>query len=101
MIVVRILDAVPVAAGVLVAVKMSAAGWIATRLDRSRLIEPRALVTTAAIWLTAVLALYAVFAWFADTPHIPRYVLVLIAILAVPLTRLSAAPLALASNRHR
>lgn len=100
-IVVRILDAVPVAAGVLVAVKMSAAGWIATRLDRSRLIEPRALVTTAAIWLAAVLALYAVFAWFADTPHIPRYVLVLIAILAVPLTRLSAAPLALASNRHR
>lgn len=100
-IVVRILDAVPVAAGVLVAVKMSAAGWIATRLDRSRLIEPRALLGTAAVWLAAVLALYAVFAWIADTPHIPRYVLVLIAILAVPLTRLSAAPLALASNRHR
>ena len=100
-IVVRILDAVPVTAGVLVALKISAAAWIAIRLDRSRLIEPRTLVTTAAIWLAAVLALYAVLAWFADTPHIPRYVLVLIAILAIPLTRLSAAPLALASNRHR
>ncbi len=100
-IVVRILDAVPVAAAILVALKMSAAAWIAIRLDRSRLIEPRALLTAAAAWLAAVLALYAVFAWIAETPVIPRYALLLIAILAIPLTRLSAAPLALASNRHR
>ncbi len=100
-IVIRILDAVPVAAAILVALKMSAAAWIAIRLDRSRLIEPRALVTAAALWLAAVLALYAVFAWLADTSLIARYVLLLIAILAIPLTRLSAAPLALASNRHR
>lgn len=100
-IVIRILDAVPVAAAILVALKMSAAAWIAIRLDRSRLIEPRALVTAAAMWLAAVLVLYGVFAWFADTPQIARYVLLLIAILAIPLTRLSAAPLALAANRHR
>ena len=61
----------PVAAAILVALKMSAAAWIAIRLDRSRLIEPRALVTTAAAWLAAVLALYAVFAWIADTPRHP------------------------------
>ena len=100
-IVVRILDAVPVAAAVLVALKMSAAAWIMIRLDRSRLIEPRALLVTAAAGLAAVLALYAVFAWMAETPVIPRYALLLLAILAIPLTRLSAAPLALASNRHR
>ena len=100
-IVVRILDAVPVAAAILVALKMSAAAWIAIRLDRLRLIEPRALLGTAVVWLAAVLALYAVFAWIADTPVIPRHALLLIAILAIPLTRLSAAPLALASNRHR
>jgi hypothetical protein len=100
-IVVRILDAVPVAATILVALKMSAAAWIAIRLDRSRLIEPRALLATVAAWLVAVLALYAVFAWIAETPIIPRYALLLLAILAIPLTRLSAAPLALASNRHR
>ena len=100
-IVVRILDAVPVAATILVTLKMSAAAWIAIRLDRSRLIEPRALLTAAAAWLAAVLALYAVFVWIAETPVIPRYALLLIAILAIPLTRLSAAPLALASNRHR
>ena len=100
-IVIRILDAVPVAAAILVALKMSAAAWIAIRLDRSRLLEPRALVTVAVVWVVAVLALYGVFAWIADSPLIARYVLLLIAILAIPLTRLSAAPLALAANRHR
>jgi hypothetical protein len=100
-IVVRILDAVPVAATILVALKMSAAAWIVIRLDRSRLIEPRVLLATAAAWLAAVLGLYAVFAWMAETTVIPRYALLLLAILAIPLTRLSAAPLALASNRHR
>ena len=98
---VRVIDAVPAVAVVLVAIKMSAAGWIVTRLDRARLIEPRALVTGAVVWLAAVLALYALLAWMLDTPHVPRYVVVLIATLAIPLTRLSAAPLALALNRHR
>jgi len=98
---IRVIDAVPAVAVVLVAIKMSAAVWIMTRLDRAQLVEPRALVTSAAVWLAAVLALYAVLAWMVDTPHIPRYVVLLIAILAIPLTRLSAAPLALALNRHR
>jgi hypothetical protein len=100
-IVVRILDAVPLAAAILATVKMLATAWIAIRLDRSRLIAPRTVLAAAAAWLAAVLALYAVFAWFAETPLIPRYALLLIAILAIPLTRLSAAPLALAANRHR
>ena len=98
---VRVIDAVPAVAVVLVAIKMSAAAWIVTRLDRARLIEPRALVTGAVVWLAAVLALYALLAWMLDTPHVPRYVVVLIATLAIPLTRLSAAPLALALNRHQ
>jgi hypothetical protein len=100
-IVIRIFDVVPQVAAVLVAVKIAAAGWIATRLDRARLIEPRVLVTAATLWLTAVLSLYAVLGWMADTPHIPRHGVLLVAILAIPLTRLSATPLALASNRHR
>src|SRR6266511_896180 len=39
--------------------------------------------------------------WFFSTPFVAHYLLALIAILAVPLVRLSAAPLALAWNRHR
>lgn len=85
----------------LVGLKMSAAAWIATRLDRNRLLGDRALVAGAACWCVAVLALYGVLVWFFSTPFVARYLLALIAILAAPLARLSAAPLALAWNRHR
>lgn len=85
----------------LVCLKMSAAAWIAVRLYDGRVLSDRTLVAGAACWLVVVLALYGVFVWFFATPLIPRYVLLLIAILAVPLARPSAAPLALAWNRHR
>jgi hypothetical protein len=94
-------DALPLILAGLVGLKMSAAAWIATRLDRSRLLGDRALLAGAACWLVAVLALYGVLVWFFSTPFIASYVLALVAILAIPLARLSAAPLALAWNRHR
>src|SRR6266516_3503996 len=89
-------NALPLILAGLVALKMSAAAWIATRLDRSRLLGDRALFVGAACWCVAVLALYAVLVWFCSTPFVAHYLLALIAILAVPLVRLSAAPLALA-----
>jgi hypothetical protein len=94
-------NALPLILAGLVGLKMSAAAWIATHLDRRRLLSDRALVAGAACWCVTVLALYAVLVWFFSTPFVARYVLALIAILAVPLARLSAAPLALAWNRHR
>src|SRR5438876_714482 len=94
-------NALPLILAGLVALKISAAAWIATRLDRNRLLGDRALVAGAACWVLAVLALYGVLVWFFSTPFVARYVLALIAILAVPLARISAAPLALAWNRHR
>ena len=94
-------DALPLILAILVCVKMSAAAWIATRLYRSRLLSDRTLISGAACWCVAVLALYGLLAWFLSTPFFPRYVLALVAILAIPLARLSAAPLALAWNRHR
>ena len=69
--------------------------------NRSQLLGDSALVVGAAGWLVAVLALYAVLAWLLSTGHFPHYILLLLAILAIPLARLSAAPLALAWNRHR
>jgi hypothetical protein len=80
---------------------MVAATWVATRLYHSRLVSDRTLVTGAVSWLGVVLALYSLFAWLFYTPFFPRYLLGLVAILAIPLARLSAAPLALAWNRHR
>ena len=88
----------PVALAVL---KVMAAIWIARRLFHTRLISDRAMVVGAACWTCAVFVLYAVFVWWVDTPLIQRHMLAVFAILAVPLVRLSAAPLALAWNRHR
>src|SRR6266487_4485160 len=94
-------NALPLILAGLVGLKMSAAAWIVTRLDRSRLLGDRALVLGAACWGLAVFALYGVLVWFSSTPFVAHYLLALIAILAVPLARISAAPLALAWNRHR
>ena len=94
-------SALPVIFAVLVGFKIIAATWVAFRLYHGRLLGDRAFVTGAAVWCVAVFALYGVLVWLLDTPHIPHYVLMLVAILAIPLTRLSAAPLALSWNRHR
>lgn len=91
----------PIFPAILVVLKMTAAIVLATRLSRSGLIGDRALVTGAATWAAIVFVLYGVFVWWADTPMLPRYRFLLIAILAVPLVRISAAPLALDWNRHR
>jgi len=96
-----IFDALPWIPVVLVAVKMPAAAWIATRLHNSRLLSDRTMLVGAACWVVVVLAIYAVLVWLIDTPLLPRYWFLLVAILQVPLARLSAAPLALAWNRHR
>jgi hypothetical protein len=85
----------------LVVCKMIAASWVAIRLYDSRLLSDRTLVAGAACWLATVLALYGVLEWFASSPLVPRYFLGAIAILQVPLARVSAAPLALAWSRHR
>jgi hypothetical protein len=94
-------NALPWIPAVFVGVKMPLAAWIATRLHHSRVLSDRVLVTGAACWLGAVLGLNGVLVWLFATPHMPRYFLLLLAILAIPLVRLSAAPLSLAWNRHR
>jgi hypothetical protein len=85
----------------LVAFKMLAAAGVAARLAGSGLLSDRTLVRGAATWVVLVFALYGVLVWLVSGPLIPRYFLALLAILAIPLARLSAAPLALAWNRHR
>jgi hypothetical protein len=94
-------SALPLIFAIMVSVKMIAAVWIILRLYHGRLLSDRTLVIGAASWSVAVFALYGVLVWLLDTPHIPHYLLMLLAILAIPLARLSAAPLALAWNRAR
>jgi hypothetical protein len=85
----------------LMVVKLTLAIWIAVRLSRRGLLSDRALVMGAACWTLAVLALYGVLVWWADAQLLPRYVFMAFAVLAVPLVRVAASPLALAWNRHR
>lgn len=85
----------------LVCVKISVACWLAIGLHERRVLGDRALLIAAACWLAAVVALYALLEWMAAGPLFPFYFLAAIAVLAVPLARLSAAPLAFAWNRHR
>jgi hypothetical protein len=85
----------------LAVLKFVAAIWVARRLVRSRLVTDRVLLIGAASWMLAVLMLHAVLVWWVDMPYTPPHLLLLIAILAVPLVRVSAAPLALDWNRHR
>jgi polyhydroxybutyrate depolymerase len=85
----------------LVLLKVGAAAWVAVKLFRHRLLDERTLLAGAALWLGVALAVYGVLAWVFATPHFAHYFLLLIAVLAVPLLRPSAATLALAWNRHR
>ena len=96
-----VVRAVPWILTVLAGLKLCAAGWVAVHLYDARLVSDRALVGCAAVWLVAVLALHGLLVWLVDTPLFPSYLLLLVAILAIPLARVSAAPLALAWNRHR
>ena len=94
-------SALPLIFASLAGLKIITAVWIGVRLYQECLLSDRMLVAGAACWSIAVFALYGVLCWLLDTPHIPHYLLMLVAILAIPLARLSAAPLALAWNRHR
>jgi hypothetical protein len=94
-------DGIPAVLGLLVLAKTVIGGWVAVRLYDSRLLRDRTLIVAAAVWCLAALGLYAVMAWFMDEPLFANYVLLLVAILLVPLPRISAAPLALDWHRHR
>jgi hypothetical protein len=94
-------EAFPWILAVVAGLKLGAAAWIATRLYDTRLVSDHTLVAGAACWLVVVLALHGLLVWLVDTPYVPSYLLLLVAILGTPLARVSAAPLALAWNRHR
>jgi len=94
-------SALPLIFSILVTAKMIAVVWLGLRLYQRQLVSDRTLVTGAGLWCATVLMLYGLLAWLFDAPHIPHYLMMLVAILTIPLARLSAAPIALAGNRHR
>lgn len=95
------LDWLPWAAAAAVAVKLLAAAGLLSVLVRRRELEAGAAAKLAGVWAVAAAALFAVLAWLVPPALVPTYALALGVVLALPLARLAAAPLALAWNRHR
>ncbi len=91
----------PLTLAVLACIKLAVAARVAVQLHDSHLLSDRTLIAGAAGWCVAVFALYGLLGWLVSGPLVPRSFLVIVAILAIPLTRVSAAPLAFAWNRHR
>ncbi|HJT15790.1 MAG TPA: hypothetical protein VJ853_00305 [Thermoanaerobaculia bacterium] len=87
-------NALPWIIAALVIVKTAAAMWIGTRLPA------RQLVATAIVYNVAVFTLYALLVWIFPELIVRHYLLAFLAIVAVPLVRVSAAPLALSRSRH-
>ena len=94
-------SAVPWILAGFVCAKISVAAWMAAALRRHGLLADRMLLLSALSWDVLVFAMYGVLVWIFPPLLIRHYVLALIAILAIPLVRLSAMPLVLAWSRHR
>jgi len=93
--------ALPLVAALLALLKTAAAAWIAVRLRDRRLLSDRTLLVGAACWNVSFLALYGLLLWIVPRLLLPAHFLAFIAIIEIPLVRLSAAPLAFAWNRNR
>jgi len=92
---------VPWILATLTAIKLIGAGWTVTRLRDARLIDDRTLVAGTLGWFILVVGVYGVIVWVLATPLLPTYLILLVTILATPLTRVAASPIALEWNRHR
>jgi hypothetical protein len=87
--------------GVLVALKLLAAGCIWYGLDRSGLLKRPTLMGLLLAWVLAAAGLFGLLAWLVPAERVPLYLLAFAAVLILPIARLGTAPLALAWNRHR
>lgn len=97
----NLLFALPSILAILVACKLLAAGWIVIRLYDALLLDGRQLIAGAILWNAGVFALFGLLRSIFPSLLVRSDLLLLVAMLMVPLARLSAAPLALAWNRHR
>jgi hypothetical protein len=97
----RLIDLLPWVTGAIVALKGSATLWICRILNRRRLVPAGVLRGALTVWLLGAAGLFGLLYRLLPSDRVPLSALVLGIVLALPLTRLALAPLALASNRHR
>jgi hypothetical protein len=100
-VVAALLDALPSILAVAALSKVALTAWLAVRLHAGGLVSDRTLILGALCWNFAVLGLLGLLLWLIPPLLFRVYGLTLVAIIMIPAARLSAAPLALAWNRHR
>ena len=76
-------------------------GWLVHALRRRRLIDPPLLTRLLGAWLLSAVCLTALTCWLVPARLAPWHLVAACVVLALPLVRISLAPLALAWNRHR
>ncbi len=97
----RFMDLLPWLAGVVVALKGIAAGWICRILIRRKLVPTEVVCGGLVIWIASAAGLFGLLYWLLPPDQVSISALVLGITYTLPLTRLAVAPLALTWNRHR
>jgi hypothetical protein len=87
--------------GLLIACRLSVAGLALRAELRRRVLEPRTAVRWVTAWVCIASTLFGLLAYAVPAERVPVYNLAFAVLLAMPMARLTAAPLALAWNRHR
>jgi hypothetical protein len=97
----HVLALVPWLLGLLIACRLSVAGLALRAGLRRRVLAPRTAVRWVTAWVCVAAALFGLLAYAVPAERVPVYVLAFAVLIAMPMVRLTAAPLALAWNRHR
>jgi hypothetical protein len=96
-----LLHALPWALGLAAALKAGLAYWVMRALLRKGLVPARSIILLLGIWLGIAAALIGLVVWLVPNGNVAPASLAAGVVLALPLVRLSATPLALAWDRHR
>ena len=87
--------------GLLIACRLTVAGLALRAGLRRRVLEPRTAVCWVVAWVCVAATLFGLLAYAVPSERVPVYDLAFAVLFAMPMARLTAAPLALAWNRHR
>ncbi len=96
-----LLAAVPWALELAAALKLLLGAWLVRVVIRRRLIQTRLIKRLLAVWLLTAAGLTGLLCWLVPHGLAPWHLVTACVVLALPLVRISLAPLALAWNRHR
>ena len=96
-----LLAAVPWALGSAAALKLLLGACLVRVVIRRHLVETRLMARLLGAWLIIAVCLTCVLRWLVPGGLAPWHLVTCCVVLALPLVRLSLAPLALAWNRHR